>query len=92
VLATFVRALPFTYRSIEAPAGTAIVFNQWSLVREDSAWRLYEGHAAAPVTTVAIPDDVVWRMFTKQRVDPGARIEGDRRLAEPLFGTVAVIG
>lgn len=91
VLSTFVRALPFTYRSVDAPVGTAIVFNQWSLVREDSAWRLYEGRAATPATTIAMPDDVVWRIFTKQRVDPRAQVEGDASLAKPLFGTVAVI-
>ena len=90
VLATFIRALPFAYRDVEAPRGTAVVFNEWSLVREDS-WTLYEGRAEDPVTTIEIDDDLVWRIFTRQRVDPRARIEGDSGLAEPLFRTVAVV-
>ena len=92
VLATFVRALPFTYRDVEAPEGTAVVFNDWTLVREDSAWRLYEGRAAHPATVVEIPNEIAWRIFTKQRVDPRARIEGDERLARPLLKMVTVIG
>lgn len=92
VIATFVRALPVTYRDVVAADGTAIVFNDWTLVREDSAWKLYEGRAPNAVTTIEMPDDVTWRLFTKQRVDPRARVEGDKRYAEPLFRTVAVIG
>ena len=91
VIATFVRALPFTYRDVDAPRGTAIVFNGWTLVRED-AWRLYEGRAANPVTTIHIADDLAWRVFTKQHIDPRARIAGDRRYAEPLLRMVTVIG
>lgn len=92
VIATFVRALPVTYRDVAAAEGTAIVFNDWSLVREGSAWTLYEGRAPNPVTTIEMPDDVTWRLFTKQRVDPQARIEGDERYATPLLRTTAVIG
>lgn len=56
VMATFVRALPFTYRDVDAPRGTTVVFNEWTLVSED-AWRLYEARAADAVTTVEIADD-----------------------------------
>lgn len=91
VLATFVRALPFVYRDVEAPQGTAIVFNEWSLVRGD-AWRLSEGRAEDPVTTIEIDDDRAWRVFTKQQIDPRARITGDARYAEPLLRMVTVIG
>ena len=91
VLATFVRALPYTYRDVEAPEGTAVVFNDWSLVRHE-VWTLYEGRAANPVTTIEIDDDLAWRVFTKQRIDPRARITGDARYAEPLLKMVTVIG
>ncbi|HEX6087358.1 MAG TPA: maleylpyruvate isomerase N-terminal domain-containing protein [Thermoanaerobaculia bacterium] len=91
VLATFVRALPFAYRDVEAPRGTAIVFNDWSLVRDD-AWTLYEGRASDPVTTIELDDDLAWRVFTKQRIDPRARITGDARYAEPVLRMVTVIG
>jgi uncharacterized protein (TIGR03083 family) len=91
VLATFVRALPVAYRDVDAPAGTAIVFNDWSLVREDSAWRLYEGRAENPIATIEMPGEIAWRVFTRQRVDPQARIEGDASYATPLLRATAVI-
>ncbi|HYC90942.1 MAG TPA: maleylpyruvate isomerase N-terminal domain-containing protein [Thermoanaerobaculia bacterium] len=91
VLATFVRALPFTYRDVDAPDGTAIVFNDWSLVR-DGGWTLHEGRAGDPVTAIEIDPAVAWRVFTKQQIDPQAVIEGDARYAEPLLRMVTVIG
>jgi uncharacterized protein (TIGR03083 family) len=91
VLATFARALPFAYRDVDAPEGTAIVFNEWSLVRE-GAWTLYEGRAADPVTTIEIDPAIAWRVFTRQKVDPQARVEGDARYAGPVLRMVTVIG
>lgn len=96
VIATFVRALPHTYREVEAPEGTAAVVrideDAWTLVREGGRWGLYEGAADSPATTVELSGDTAWRLFTKQKVDPRAKIEGDPHWAEPLFKTVAVIG
>ena len=98
VLATFVRALPFTYREVAAPPGTALVFRvtdegegTWSLVRRDGGWQLYEGEAASPAVTVSMRGDDAWRIFTRQRIDPDARIEGDRALSAPLLKMVAVV-
>jgi uncharacterized protein (TIGR03083 family) len=91
VMVTFARALPHAYRDVEAPRGTSIVFNDWTLVRED-AWTLYEGRAANPVTTIEIDPALAWRVFTKQKIDPRARIEGDARYAEPVLRMVTVIG
>lgn len=91
VMATFVRGLPFAYRDVDASRGTAVVFNGWTLVRED-AWTLYEGRAADATTIIDLPDDTAWRVFTKQRVDPRARIEGEARYAKPLLRMVTVIG
>jgi hypothetical protein len=64
----------------------------WTLVREGARWTLYEGAAENPATIVSVPGDTAWRLFTKQKIDPRATIEGDARWAEPLFRTVAVIG
>ena len=95
VIATFVRALPHTYRDVDAPAETAVAVRiddgAWTLVRE-SRWTLYEGAADSATTTVSLPGDRAWRLFTKQKIDPRAEVTGDGRWAEPLFRTVAVIG
>jgi uncharacterized protein (TIGR03083 family) len=93
VIETFVRALPFTYREVEAPVGTVVVVRvddaSWSLVRED-AWRLYAGSAPA-TTTVSLPGDVAWRVFTRQKIDPHATIEGDERYAQPVLRMTSII-
>ncbi len=97
VIATFVRALPHTYRDVDAPAGTTIVLRVveegagvWTLVRE-SSWRLYEGEPSEPTTRVTLRGDAAWRIFTKQPIDPRATIEGNATLAQPILGMIAII-
>ncbi|HYC58376.1 MAG TPA: maleylpyruvate isomerase N-terminal domain-containing protein [Thermoanaerobaculia bacterium] len=94
VIDTFVRALPFTYRDVAADDGTAIVLRiddaAWTLVHE-SSWRLYVDAIEAPTTTVTMSPDKAWRVFTRQKIDPHARIEGGARYAEPLLKMVTVI-
>lgn len=96
VIDTFVRALPFTYRHVDAPDGTAILLRiddaAWTLMREGSRWQLYADAAESRATTVTIGGDAAWRVFTKQKIDPRATIEGDRRYADAVLGMVAIIG
>ncbi|MDP9191594.1 MAG: maleylpyruvate isomerase N-terminal domain-containing protein [Acidobacteriota bacterium] len=94
VLDTFVRALPYTYRDVEAPAGTMIVLRiddaAWTLVREDARWNLYVGSADS-TTVVGLRGDKAWRIFTKQKIDPETHIEGDASYAEPLLRMIAIV-
>ena len=93
VIDTFMRALPHAYRDVDAPHSTAIIVrvdDTWSLVR-DGDWQLYAGAAENPAATVALPADKAWRVFTRQKIDPQARIEGDARYAEPLLRMVTII-
>jgi uncharacterized protein (TIGR03083 family) len=99
VLDTFVRALPFTYREVAPSDGTSIVLRvtsegegAWTVVRETARWKLYEGESPDPTTRVTLRGDVAWRLFTKQKIDPQATIEGDAGLASPLLGMIAIIG
>ena len=106
VLDAFVRALPYRYREVEAPAGSRLELeitgeagDVWTLRREDDRWRLYSGRAEAAseaATTVArLDQDAAWRLFTKglDQTNAEARleVEGDPALARPLLDTVAVI-
>jgi uncharacterized protein (TIGR03083 family) len=95
VLDTFVRALPYTYSDIEAPEGTTIVLRiddaTWTLVREEASWHLLLDAADSPTTAVTMSGDAAWRVFTKQKIDPRARVEGDMRYAEPLLRMIAIV-
>lgn len=98
VIDTFVRALPYAYRDVDAPPRTTIVLRVteegegvWSLVREGGRWELYADAASAPTTTVTMRGDVAWRLFTKQKIAPLAQIEGDTRYAEPLLRMIAIV-
>ncbi|HKR65662.1 MAG TPA: maleylpyruvate isomerase family mycothiol-dependent enzyme [Thermoanaerobaculia bacterium] len=97
VLDTFARALPHTYRSLDAPPSTSVVLRiddqSWTLVR-DSSWTLFSGGALSPTTQVTMTGDIAWRLFTKglRRGNVRATIEGDASYAEPVLGMVAVIG
>lgn len=94
VIDTFVRALPFAYRDLAAPAGTSVLLSidddSWTLVR-DSAWQLYAGAIDSPTTHVTMSGDKAWRVFTRQKIDPQARIVGDPQFAEPLLKMVTVV-
>lgn len=95
VLETFVRALPFTYRDVDAAEGTNVVVRiddaAWTVAREASAWRLYSEAAPSPSAQITLTGDAAWRIFTRQKIDPKARIEGDSRLAEPVLRMVSVL-
>ena len=90
VLDTFMRALPFAYRDVDAPRGTEIVVNDWTLVREDG-WRLYAGASDDPATRVTIAPERAWKIFTRQKIDAQARVEGDARYAEGVLKMVSVL-
>lgn len=100
VIATFMWGLPHAYRDVDAPVGTTLVLHvthegegAWSLVRDRGRWLLYEGVAPRATTNIAMRGDVAWRLFTKglRREAAAAAIEGDRRLAEPLFAMLCIV-
>ncbi|HST06247.1 MAG TPA: maleylpyruvate isomerase family mycothiol-dependent enzyme [Chloroflexia bacterium] len=102
VLDTFVYALPHTYRNTPAPQDTAIHLHitgeaggEWSIVREDPGWTLYEGTADNPTTTVSMDQSTAWRLLTKGLTPEAARsaisFAGDQTLGEPIFQAIAII-
>jgi uncharacterized protein (TIGR03083 family) len=87
VVDTFVRAVPYNYRGVDGSVVLRIDDGAWSLV--DGS--LYAGEASAADATVTMAGDAAWRVFTKQPIDPRARVEGDARLAEPLLKMLAIV-
>ncbi|HEX8696125.1 MAG TPA: maleylpyruvate isomerase family mycothiol-dependent enzyme [Longimicrobium sp.] len=102
VLDAFLRALPHTYRHVEAADGTAVTVTvegeaggDWTAVREGGAWRLYLGRPERPAARVSMDGDAAWRLFTKASRGPDprprVRIDGDEALGRPVLGMVSVM-
>jgi uncharacterized protein (TIGR03083 family) len=102
VLDTFLRGLPHAYRETTADDGTRIVFTvtgeaggQWTLSREDGAWKLYSGGSETPACEVRMDQDTAWRLLTKglSREEAAARVEftGDATLGQPILGMLSVM-
>jgi uncharacterized protein (TIGR03083 family) len=102
VLDTFLRALPYTYRAVDAPGETEVVVHisgsgggTWSLIRQAGEWRLYYGAASQPATMITLDQDVAWRLLTKgispEQGRRAATVQGDEMLATPFFGTVSIL-
>jgi uncharacterized protein (TIGR03083 family) len=102
VLDLSVRAFPRAYDGVDAPAGSAVVFeveaegkNVWSIVREDASWRVMRGEAPDPTTRVRIAADAAWRLLFNALSPEISRTEvtinGNRTLAEPLLAARAVM-
>jgi uncharacterized protein (TIGR03083 family) len=104
VLDTFVRALPYTLRDTSASVGATVRLviagdagGTWTVVRRDDGWQ-FADDAGAASATVTIDQDFAWRLFTKgfenddtNEIDRQIRIDGDRRLAEPVTRMVTIL-
>jgi len=102
VLDCFMRALPFHYRSMSAPVGTAIRIHvsgdcggDWHLYRGD-AWMLVSEPAGTVVATVTIPQDIAWRIFTKgiarEEARAHVRATGEAALGNHVLNMLAIVG
>lgn len=98
----FVRALPFTYRAVEAEPGRSVrveiggeAGGVWTLVRGPEGWGLFTGTDGNSATRVSLDQGSAWKLFSKGLSPEAAwrsvRIEGDRRLGKPVLGALAVM-
>jgi uncharacterized protein (TIGR03083 family) len=99
---TFVHALPRAYRDVPAPAGTCVVLTiigaagqTWCVYRDEQRWQLAVGQPQQASSTVIVPQDIAWRVFTKglspDDALPYVTFEGDRLLGYHVLDTLAVI-
>jgi hypothetical protein len=106
VLDTFVRGLPYTFRSVAAAEGvtvrlrvTGAVEKQWELVRARGNWELREDgleEAGRAITAeVTLVSEEAWKIFTRgirgAEALSLAKIAGDRTLGEKVLEMVSVI-
>jgi len=98
----FVRALPFTYRDVEAAVGRSLRFQVlgdaggvWTLARVRDGWRLLLGSDEAAVTRVTMGQETAWKLFSKglskEDARKSVRIEGDLSLGQPVLRSLAVM-
>jgi uncharacterized protein (TIGR03083 family) len=98
----FVRALPFTYQRVDAPAGRSLRFEVrgeaggvWTLLRLPGGWRLFVGSDAGAAAKVSLDQEAAWKLFSKGLSPKEAQrritIEGDLALGQPVLGSLAVM-
>lgn len=102
VLDCFVRGLPYVYRDINAPAGTAVLLDisgdcggKWLLSRGSAEWKFANGSIEDFASRVTIPQELAWRIFTKGIDRNSARaetkIDGDSSLGERVLHLTAIV-
>ena len=101
VLDAFMRALPITYKSVEAADGESVAViiegeagGEWTLLRQQGEWQLYWGMSSNPTTEITLNQDAAWRLFTKGiSVDEAhnrVQIKGNRRFGEGILHMVSI--
>jgi hypothetical protein len=102
VLETFARGLPFAYRNFEPQSGTSVSIStidpitlSWTLKRDRSTWSLWSGIDSAAQTSIIVPADMAWRIWTKSTTPDEARqhiqVVGDSDAVTPLVEFVAIM-
>ena len=102
VLDTFMRALPHTYRDVEADEETLLKFQivgeaggTWFLLRQSGRWNLGVDAEGWSTSEVTIPQEIAWRLFTKGIDKEAAKkeiaITGDERLGGVVLNMLAVM-
>jgi uncharacterized protein (TIGR03083 family) len=102
VLDAFARALPHTFRDVDAPDGTLVTLTlsgesggQWHLLREAGSWNLYREVDQRPDAEVVIDEDVAWRLFTRgldrHEAQGTVTIVGDQILALAVLDMISII-
>jgi uncharacterized protein (TIGR03083 family) len=99
-LDAFVRALPHTYRAVDAPEQTLVALTisgdsggTWFLLRQRGRWAMYMEATGQPHTEVTLDQESAWRLFTRgiDKETARARIEGDQRLGRRMLETVSIL-
>jgi uncharacterized protein (TIGR03083 family) len=102
VLDTFLRALPYTYREVEAAEGTELGLTvtgeaggSWTLRRAEDGWQLFSGESTHAAARVQMDANTAWRLFTKGMAIESAQarmvITGDAALGSQIVHMVSIM-
>ena len=102
VLETFARGPPFAFRGLQPSPGTRILIQTtglsscaWNLVRESDVWSVLRGPEPDGHTSLSIPAEIAWRVWTRSMspVDAAEQVEvrGDGRARDLIVSFVAIL-
>ncbi|MBZ4318095.1 maleylpyruvate isomerase family mycothiol-dependent enzyme [Streptomyces huiliensis] len=102
VLDTFLRALPHTLRTVDAPPGTQVrvridgpAGGTWTATATGTRWSLSEPAAERPAALLRLDTETAWRLCTRgiepATALPRAHVEGDPALAEAACRIVSIV-
>jgi uncharacterized protein (TIGR03083 family) len=103
VLDCFLRALPYSYRNVQAPDGTLLQFNvsgesveSWYLIKTDSNWALIAYPKGKITSETTIPQEIAWRIFTKGisrgEAEAQVRVDGNAKLGLHILNMTSIVG
>ena len=102
VLDCFMRALPFTYRSVPGEPGSLLQFivsgecgGSWYLYRDGECWKLSAEPFGEKVSETTMPQEIAWRVFTRgidrESAKSEVQISGDTRLGLGILEMICII-
>lgn len=101
-LDTFMRALPHTYRHVEAATGTIVSVivtgkagGRWNIIKNDNGWDLVKKIKTAAAAVVTIDPHDAWKLFSKgispAEAESRVEITGDIPLGKRALQMIAVM-
>jgi uncharacterized protein (TIGR03083 family) len=101
----FMRALPFTFRSVEADLGSIVTVTitggaggNWHVERQVQGWEQIAASHRQAAATVTMNQDTVWKLVTKRRNQeaihqqfPGIEITGDKAVGVHVLDMLSVM-
>jgi hypothetical protein len=101
----FMRALPFTFREVEADPGSVVTVritgeagSNWHVERQEGRWAQTADPPRPAAATVTMDQDTAWKLVTKRRSReaslrqfPAIRITGDEALGLHVLDMVSVM-
>lgn len=101
----FFRALPFTFRGVDAKVGTSFALritgdaaDTWSIERTSNGWQQVIEPKMPVTSTVTMDQIIAWRLVTKRRTReqtraqfPDILIEGDTELGSHILDMVSMM-
>ncbi len=100
LMETYIRALPHTFREVEAAVGTIVEVRvidagRWFLQKSEDHWELISNPDVASSAAVQLEGTVAWQLFSKNirpnNISEGISLTGDERLGKQVLQMVAVM-